>query len=132
MRTFQFICIGFCLLGIISAITGISSVEIINDYPIKIERTDIAGRIISLIIAAAFGTFAYGIQKRAKITWIVGLTLFVFISIDFLFETLTFTLRLPGIELWIATLGCVLGFIIVFGSFGSWWIRQRTYFYTKE
>jgi hypothetical protein len=132
MRTFQVICIGFCLLCVTSAITGISYIEIVNNNPVKIEYTDITGRIFSIVFACAFAVVAYGIQKRAKIIWIVGSISFIIISIAILFEILSFTLRLPGVELWVATIGCLLGFGFVASYWGSWWLRQRIYFYPEK
>ena len=132
MRTFQVICIGFCLLCVASAITGISYIEIANNNPVKIEYADITGRIFSIVFACAFAAVAYGIQKRAKIIWIVGSILFIIIFIATLFEILSFTLRLPGVELWVATIGCLLGFGFVASYWGAWWLRQRIYFYPEK
>lgn len=127
MRSFRNTCIVLCVANVLFAITGISGFYM-NGTVIEAEHLDVPGRLWALLFATTFGAFAYGIHKRASATWTAGLVLYAIVSAILFIDMLSFTLRLPTGERWIAAIGGSLGFGAIIIYCGSWWIRQKPYF----
>jgi hypothetical protein len=124
MRVLQAICALFCLLCIVSAVTGIQSV--VATDRVVITRYGENGRLWAVATAMFFAAAIYGIQRRAILAWKLG---WVVLATMFL-RCATLALRglLQPQHNWIDSCFLGIGGIVVTVVWGLWWNRQRGYF----
>lgn len=127
MRTLQIICLGFCLMSVVSAATGVSSIRADGEKTV-VFRHDALGRVFALTLAAGFGAFAYGIQKRAMITWRLGLAALILLCVVTAYEIWRSTLGMPPGQRWVAVSAAISVTGIVSAFWISWWLRQKSFF----
>lgn len=137
MRNLKIICIFFCLLSVTSAITHIHafrwSLRAVPGAPVTTttvvtKRSGFGATILSLVGALFYAVAAYGIHRRAPITWKLGWGVLGIVSLSFLIQTLSFSLRLPQPDWWIASSAILVGDTAITLYWGFWWKRQKGYF----
>lgn len=127
IRALQWILVFGCIAELLSALTGVQSYSYnsatgsqIGHYSGKWEY------LWSVAIALICGLGAWGIHRRAPITWALGWSVLVLSAIWTLVEVAANLLSQPyG---WLGILGAVAGVILVVCYWGIWWQRHREYF----
>jgi hypothetical protein len=135
MDTLKIICAFFCLMCVASAISGVQAVHVsthnsASNASITMQRD--YGRIWSLVCALIYAGAFYGIQKRAPIMWKLGWCALVSSFLQFTIGALSFSLKLPQPDKWIASTAILLGGVGVTTYWGFWWKRQKNYFRTPQ
>jgi hypothetical protein len=130
MRVLQGFFIFFCLLSLLSAVTGIQSISI-TDH-VAISRHDDLGRLYSIVVAALNAAAFYGIHRRALIAWKLGWVVLAAAFVSFVASALPETTRLPPPGCWIVPCFVVIGGSVVVGMWGMWWKRQWGYFTPQQ
>jgi hypothetical protein len=130
MRVLQALCVFFCLMGILSAVTGIQSISVADR--VVITRHSDLGRLYSILVAAFNAAAFYGIQRRALIAWKLGWVVLVAAFMSFVASALPETTRLPPPGCWIVPCFVMIGGSVVVGIWGMWWKRQRGYFTRQQ
>lgn len=81
MRILKVICILFCLMSVVSAITGVQSVHssmratpgaAVRVTTIVTRGSGTAARLWAIFMALVFAVAAYGIHKKASLVWSLG------------------------------------------------------------
>jgi hypothetical protein len=126
MRVLQALCGIFCLLSILSAVTGIASIEV-TDHVVITRHGDL-GRLYAVVLAAFLALAFYGVHRRAPIAWKLGWVVLGASFLSFLGTGLSGALRQPP-----PGRGIISSFIVIDGSmvtvvWGLWWKHQRGYF----
>ena len=139
MRILKIICILFCLLSLASALTGLQSshVSVSAGKSVKTSASIVITKSVSFRIyafsqAVLWAAAAYGIHKKIPITWKLGWVVLVTSSLEATVSALSYSLRLPFPDYWIASSAIVIGFCAVTVYWGFWWKRQRNYFESRE
>jgi hypothetical protein len=137
MRNLKIICIFFCLLSVTSAITHIHAFRWslhaapgapVTTATVVTKRSGFGATFLSLVGALFYAVAAYGIHRRAPIAWKLGWGVLGIASLSFLIQTLSFSLKLPQPDLWIASLAILVGDTAITVYWGFWWKRQKSYF----
>ena len=82
----------------------------------------------SLVEASLFAGAVYGIQTRASIVWKLGWGALGLSFLTFTVQALSFSLKLPPPERWIASAAILVVGAAVATYWGLWWKRQKSYF----
>jgi hypothetical protein len=111
MRVLQAICVLFCLLCILSAVTGIQSI-IVADR-VAITRHSDLGRLYAILTAALCAAAVYGIHRRAPIVWKLGWVVLAASFLSFVVMATPDALRQPPPGCWIISCFIVIGGAVV-------------------
>jgi hypothetical protein len=116
-----------CVMGLLSGITGIASIQMSSTETL-VTRHDLWGRIFSIAFAAFFAGAWYGLHRRFITVWRIGWAFILFFFADFLYSSLSWSFTLTGSERWLLS----TGFVVVGLGFGVWavvwWKQKRSYF----
>jgi hypothetical protein len=127
MRTLKAICILFCVLCIASALTGIRTIHWSTSEGLNItKQADFGNTLWSVFNALLYPGAAYGIHRRAPVVWKLGWAVLIISFLEFAIRGLSVSLSLPNG--WVASVGILIGGIVVTVYWGAWWGRQRDYF----
>jgi hypothetical protein len=128
MRTLKIVCLLFCLLSVASIIAGGHAVRP-APFGTPVTGHGSVGMIWSFVNAVVFAGTFYGIHTRAPITWKLGWGVIVVGLLEFLYEALSSTMKLPETaHPWIASAAVLIGGAAVALYWGLWWKRQKPYF----
>jgi len=130
VRELQAFCVFFCLLSILSAVTGIQSITLTDR--VVITRHTGLGRLYSILIGTLFAAAFYGIHRRSLIAWKLGWIALAASFVSFVALGLSNTLKLPPPGCWIVSSFVVVGGAVVIVLWGLWWKRQRPYFTPQQ
>jgi uncharacterized membrane protein len=137
VKTLKIICILFCVLSLVSGLTGvrsfhasISAGKSVNSSANIVISKNIAFRIYAFLNAILCGAAAYGIHKKVPATWKLGWVVLVVSLLNALVSALSSSLKLPLPDRWIASSAIVIGICAVAIYWGLWWKRKRNYFET--
>ena len=79
MKTLKIICVLFCLLSLVSALTGLQSFHAsvsagksVNTSTSTVITKSISFRIFAFFEAVLFAAAAYGIHKKVRVIWKLG------------------------------------------------------------
>ena len=116
-----------CVLGVLSGITGIASIQMSSTQTL-VTRHDLWGRIFAIVLAAFFAGAWYGLHRRFITVWRIGWAFIILFFADFLYSSLSWSLTLTGFERWLlSTVFVVTG--LGFGVWAVvWWKQKRCYF----
>ena len=130
MRLLKIFCIFFCLFSLASAFTGVHAIQysFVGNVVTRKIATDHSrlGVYLSLAYALLFAAAAYGIERRAMITWRLGFAYLLIAYLAFNIQVLLSTVKLP--QGWIAAVAMVVASSLIFLWWRLWWKRQRGYF----
>ncbi len=130
MRILQALCAFFCLLSILSAVTGIESIAISDRVVITKHVGN--GRLYAIIAAVLFAAAFYGVQIRTPIVWKLGWVVFAAVVVSSFVTVLSDSMSLPPPGCWIKSSFFVVGGAIVGVGWGLWWKRQQGYFTLQQ
>jgi hypothetical protein len=128
MRTLKAICILFCLLSLVSAVTGIRTFHWSTSDGLNITRQGgLVHTLWSVFSSLLYASAAYGIHRRIPIVWKLGWAALIVSFLEFATGGVSSVLRQPGG--WIGAAGILVGGALVAGYWGRWWNRQKDYFH---
>lgn len=128
MRILKAICILFCLLSVVSALTGIRIFHWSTSDGLNITRQGgLLNTLCSLFSSLLYATAAYGIHRRMPVVWKLGWAVLLVTFLEFTIGGVSSVLRQPGG--WIGAAGILVGGVLVAVYWGRWWNRQRGYFH---
>jgi len=128
MRTLKAICIVFCLLSVVSALTGIRSFHWSTSDGLNITRQGgLINTLWSVFSSLLYATAAYAIHRRIPVVWKLGWVVLIVSFLEFTIGGVSSVLRQPG--RWIGAAGILVGGVLVAVYWGRWWNRQRGYFH---
>jgi hypothetical protein len=133
MKWLQYLCLFLGITYIFSAITGIQAISMSSIHGTNIAYLSIYGRIYSFAAAGILVLFAFGLHKRALITWKAGFVLWGLGYIDFVMGGVTSMIDVAPVKdfpsFWLPVIFVVIGGSTVGVWGGYWWNRQRSHFF---
>lgn len=127
MRSLIAVCIFFCLLSVVSALTGIRTFHwSTSDGPHITRQNGLGNTLWSIFSALLYASAAYGVHRRAPVVWKLGWAVLIMTFLEFTIGGVSSVLRQPGG--WIGAAGILIGGVLVAVYWGTWWKRQRDYF----
>lgn len=128
MRTLKAICILWCLLSVVSALTGIRTFHWSTSDGLNITRQGGLGNtLLSVFSSLVYASAAYGIHRRIPVVWKLGWAVLIVSFLEATIGGVSSVLRQPGG--WIGAAGILVGGVLVAVYWGRWWNRQRDYFH---
>jgi hypothetical protein len=128
MRSLKAICILFCLLSVVSALTGIRTFHWSTSDGLNITRQGgLVNTLWSVFSSLLYATAAYGIHRRIPVIWKLGWAVLIVSFLEFTIGGVSSILRQPGGR--IGAAGILVGGVLVAVYWGRWWNRQRGYFH---
>lgn len=128
MRTLIAICILFCLLTAVSAVTGIRTFHWSTSDGLNITRQGgLVNTLWSVFSSLLYASAAYGIHRRIPVVWKLGWAVLIVSFLEFTIDGVSSVLRQPGG--WIGAAGILVGGVLLAVYWGRWWNRQRGYFH---
>jgi len=128
MRTLKAICILFCLLSVVSALTAIRTFHWSTSDGLNITRQGGLGNTLwSVFSSLLYASAAYGIHRRIPVVWKLGWAILIVSFLEFTIVGVSSVLTQPGG--WIGAAGILVGGVLVAVYWGRWWNRQRAYFH---
>jgi hypothetical protein len=128
MRTLKAICILFCLMSVVSAITGIRTFHWSTSGGLNItSQGGIVNALWSVFNSLFYASAAYGIHRRIPVVWKLGWAVLIVSFLEFTIGGVSSVLRQPGG--WIGAAVILVGGMLVSVYWGRWWNRQRGYFH---
>ncbi|HEY6388449.1 MAG TPA: hypothetical protein VIX91_22445 [Candidatus Acidoferrum sp.] len=127
MRALKAICIFFSLLCVVSALTGIRTVHWSTSDGLNLtKQVGLGNTLWSVFNALLYAGAAYGIHRRAPVVWKLGWAILIISFLEFTIRGLSLSLSLPNG--WVASVGILIGGIVVTVYWGVWWGREKDYF----
>src|ERR1700730_1032931 len=128
MRTLKAICILFCLLSVVSAVTGIRTFHWSTSDGLNITRQGgLVHTLWSVFSSLLYASAAYGLHRRIPVVWKLGWAVLIVSILEFTTGGVSSVLRQPGG--WIGAAGILVGGVLVAVYWGRWWNRQRGHFH---
>ena len=130
MRYPQLVLLFLCVLGLTSAITGISSYSNTGRGAV-VTYHDGRGRVYALIVSVGFAAAAALVRRRRPFVWRLGCVFFAVALAAFFYLSLSEGVRLPRPDAGYASVAVVVVGAVVGGYWALWWWRQREYYFAN-
>ena len=131
MRILKIVCVLFCILSLVSALTGIRAIRWSTSGGLNItKQTGVGVALWAVFNTLLFASAAYGIHRRIPVAWKLGWAVLILCCLEFMIRAISSALTLP--DGWAACIGIAVGAMVVTVYWGRWWNRQRDYFRVAE
>jgi hypothetical protein len=139
MNTLKNILLFLIVLSIVSAVSGTQSANIdvhvmqgSTTSAIGVTQLSTYGRLFCLLYAIGFAAFYYTIHKRLFLAWQLGWIVVASTWLGFTVDSLSYSLKLPSPDIWIASITIIIGGCAGLAYWGVWWKRQKSYFISSS
>jgi hypothetical protein len=129
MKKIKLLLLVFLLINILSALTGIKSLEM-SPNETSILYYDGIQRVAPILSSLILAFFCYGIYQKKRITYHLGLLAFIVGYLYFIYEILVLYFEkgptIVSIFMGLLAGSCFFFYIV------KWWVRNKSYFFEGD